>query len=557
MAITFFKSQSAILLVLSFTTSAFGQANQTCPAGKALDDSAINPSSIRSYADANRDKIKDIGDLICCLPKSYRENYVIAHTSKAKQNSVFYSPRVLLFNKLQKSVLEKTAGSSDEGRQPLQSVISINGGDANLEQTNSIEMMFNNPKTHEVEYFDYEHKDGKFHLSGKNPEVCMACHNGGRPVGPGGPRTIFDPPSAWPRFLKGISPCNEGEKALTAALEKASEKTFKENPRFRCLDPKPDGFDPFQGGHFDGVNDISKNAVRPSFLIDNLDQRLADLNDRRNAQIARSTPNYNSYKYAIIGALSCGAFGTMKAQEWLPANVIATHNSDAELLPAVKNSTDLLMTFKTKMKEYAAEDRKLAAKQKKMATEVNAGGHPVIEFSTRPTVCDVPGAGEARTRLMNRGRPTVSSGRFSSVSLPQSLDGPPLLDRFVVDTALRGFRRSSSNAFLRYLFEGRGISIQDWSMDLFENYSRPPSFLVKYLMDAESSNTDLGKLRSDMKAAGMIGDPDQSRPRTGLDGLKKREEICDRLKKLSMEAFSDQAQMIEQPSKQHSVPTKQ
>lgn len=62
-------------------------------------------------------------DLICCLPKTLRDNYVVAHSSLSAQSSHYHNPRVILFD-LAKSIF-----------------ISVSGGDPDFPQSSNIEIM--------------------------------------------------------------------------------------------------------------------------------------------------------------------------------------------------------------------------------------------------------------------------------------------------------------------------------------------------------------------------------------------------------------------------------
>src|SRR5262245_8526115 len=61
-------------------------------------------------------------DLACCLPKVYRDNYVVAHSSISAQMSHYHNPRVIMFD-------------------PIRRVfISISGGDPDLPQSTNMEI---------------------------------------------------------------------------------------------------------------------------------------------------------------------------------------------------------------------------------------------------------------------------------------------------------------------------------------------------------------------------------------------------------------------------------
>lgn len=49
-------------------------------------------------------------DLICCLPKVFRENYVVAHSSISAQASHYHNPRVIMFDFKRKIYLSISGG---------------------------------------------------------------------------------------------------------------------------------------------------------------------------------------------------------------------------------------------------------------------------------------------------------------------------------------------------------------------------------------------------------------------------------------------------------------
>jgi hypothetical protein len=219
---------------------AFFSANTApCPAGEPISEANMYPAAIANYVQNNRNVLLDPGDLICCLPRQYRENYEIAHMSKSAQSSDAQGPRILLFNRLFRD------RNSRSKLNPLKIVLSINGGQSRLNNAMNIEMMTDEQARREVAYFDIDFKENHIHASGRNPQACMNCHGSIDSKEPGGAKTIFDPNPFWVRFVRGMDACTPAETELMSAIESVSKDALRKNSRYRCPAPEP-----AEGRHF-------------------------------------------------------------------------------------------------------------------------------------------------------------------------------------------------------------------------------------------------------------------------------------------------------------------
>lgn len=103
----------------------------------------------------------------------------------------------------------------------------------------------------------------------------------------------------------------------------------------------------------------------------------------------------------------------------------------------------------------------------------------------------------------------------------KALVGPKTLDQYKADSLVRGFRGEKFNPFLRYLYEGRGLSLSEASMEpLSGEYPDSPSLAAFALMQAEPPTSEIGKM---------------------LAGLRDKKmtiaQVCEKLKNLSLKAF--------------------
>lgn len=459
-----------------------------CPVAP-LPENLVTPTGLRNFIMSNQTTITTPDQLICCLPESYRNSYVTSHSSIAAQSGNVRSPRVILY---------RTEATQNGELPRLQSAISINGGGADLNNPMNVEVLFNNHRTRQVELYDIDFSRRRAHMSGLNPEACLNCHGGG-PSNVGGPRTIFDPFGAWVRFQQGIfRACNPDEGSLLQQMQRTGREAFRENPRFRCLNPAENNV------QTDHLSDTSPNVT----LLDSL---LARENGRRVAQIVRRTANYDQYKFAIIGSIECAQGGVnftppLPLNDWLPAAALARHTDNSTLLPEVARSTNLIGTLRQGLQKDREEAEELRAYQRAAVQRLRNGETPEFRIATGRGACLTPALTEDLLRETQR-----------------RMTGPELYNRYIVDTEMRGMRTSTANPTLRYLFESRGIPTDSWGMTPSAGDYHRTTLSVRDLVDAESPGSEL---RRQYESFGM----NSNKPR--------REPFCAWLRQRSLTALT-------------------
>ena len=505
---------ASIALATAFSGSPAQAADgpsRACKASIPLHVEALNPHGIRNYLSRFSGALTDPGDLICCLPEEYRRSYVISHSSDAAQEGVPNNPRVIFF----------TPKGSGNAIAPLKFAISLNGSHHQRGGKN-LEMLFDNEARREAEYFDAEFKDGRWKMSERNPESCMNCHGGDRErpgrAGIGGPRTIFDPPGSWSRISGAFMGCTDNERALVKAVDAVTEKALRENPRYRCLEPTEQPV--FSQERTAFGNDYGFNVAM------GLDGELARLNDRRVLAVMRRTPDFDKYKYALVGSHLCAT--TMSASQrmfdvkkWLPPNVIARHTGTAGLRPEVASSTNLPETMRTQLRKMIRENGRIDRRQaRELRRHRETGSVPSFEVSENPMAC----------------RGTKEANNAVDAMRPL-LVGPALLDRYKVDTALRVPRATEAFApdpVERFIFEGRGIDMSDWSTDarpgLYRRGTTQGTFAFQ-LLEAERADAPLGRLRERIFR--------QFRGQEKKSGPQESKDLCEELRKLSLNAWEN------------------
>lgn len=496
-----------------------------CPTSshQLIEERDVTPDGLKIFIEQHNEQLRSPDDLVCCLPRSYRQNFVIMHSSMAAQNSDILGPRVISF------------GTDGNNSAPpmLQAALSINGGAHYLNNHNNIEIAYNNPANDEVEFYDFDFTSGHGHRSEKNPMACIRCHGTDDHVGLGGMKTVFEDFDQWTRAVQGIH-LNQNEQPLARAIERATERVFRSNRRYRCLDQEI-----AVKHHFSGHD----SSTAPELAV--FDFLLATLNDRRVAKVIRQTDQYEKFKYAIIGSLACFDIECHMAENdstingcesnfngWIPEAVTQSMmNTDFILFQSLKNG-DILSHARAAYQESAQYLKYVLARQPSIIEKLDKGENPDIEIYRGPLN---PSDGDYA--LENR-----------MTKLSRKLVGPRTLDIYKADTEMRAVRQEGFNPFFRYLFEARGIGVSDFSMDMAPagSYTRSPSILtVDYLMKSEVKGSPLQQLKEEMIAAQLVVPDHPSidllkfQPSEQSQEVHKvRRRVCEKLKSLSYQALS-------------------
>lgn len=277
-------SVSALALMVSFANFAMATKDPQCKAngGLTLHESLMNPVGLKNYVSENRSQLKTVDDVICCLPPSYRKNFIFIHSSLSAQSSDVRRPRTLLFNPLKSKSIEHM-------NEDLNMILSFNGGGDDLTNSDNIEILYSNPVSKEAEFYDLDLSQEKIHMSSANPSQCMQCHgSGGRWEGFGA-KPIFENVDQWTNVVSGVHTC-EAEDQLGPQIVKTTRQGIASNPRYRCLDSR-------------ALQEYLREDRNLPSSIDSLDFALRKKNGTRVAKYLRSTPDFEKYKYASLGSL--------------------------------------------------------------------------------------------------------------------------------------------------------------------------------------------------------------------------------------------------------------
>ena len=461
----------------------------SCPVASPLNSESMNPVGLNAYLKKNSSQIKDLGDVICCLPDQYKENVVIAFDSVAAQPGTIRSPRVIFFD-------------NHTPENPMKAILSVNGGSPGQAQNNSLEVMFNRSQNSpQLELRDFEFKKGMVHMSGANPETCMNCHSGVE-NDPHGPRAIFEPFDQWTRFVDGVDPCSANELELYNEIRKATLDSVKKNSRFRCL--KPEVFDQL-----------------PSRLT-HLDGALTQFQSRRTAQMIRQTPDFQSYKYALVGLGYCQLIDRKyeDPETWIPEHVISQHQSQEFMLPVVQKSKDVWKTLKQEIEKSVADFKVTDSKQSLVIEQIRKGKEIELPIF-RGSHCRA-----SNENLVSQIRSEV----------------PKSLERWHVDASLRGFRGQIDAVQLRYFFDGRGIDTSNWNRGAVPGDNDRPDLklIAPHILDLETKSSGLAGLKEELRAIGKKQRPDE---------IQRNRQVCEKIHKLSLSAFDQRKAPLAEPTK--------
>jgi hypothetical protein len=451
-----------LLWLLLFSHLTFAE----CPAGNPMEPSQMTPEGVKAWLAGRTDKIKTVGDYICCLPPKYLKGYFISHASIAGQNGSPESPRVILNDEVRQFSTEQNV-----------MLISVNGGAEYLSQKDSAEFMFYRKSAKRLELYDASKEHGRFALSGKNPGLCMSCHGEGSELEPKhGPHPIFDPFGNWPRFVGGGLKCFAEEDKVQIHQQRMALEAIRDNPRFRCLDRTKLEEDI---KNLSLAEDNFERKVQSIGTLEGLDSFLFEVNNQRIVRVVRDTPDYDAYKYVIVAEQWCDI--SAEIEEWIPPAALSNHNRMSSVKPeftrveSAEQIKELIASAKLKAKEYREEFKKnLSATM----ADRKSGLNP----TSLPFVCDKPSDTEDDIEITPQFASDIKN---------------PILRSYKIDSLFRRKPleiRGGTSGTQRFLFEARGIDMASWGLEPTLGEYRIKNEIAEDLIRAESKSTPLGKL---------------------------------------------------------------
>jgi hypothetical protein len=476
-----------------------------CPTegGLTIQPGQMNPLGIQQYLSKYANALNEVEDVICCLPESYRNQFVIMHSSNSAQHSDVFGPRAILF--------DIEPGNHLYPVPKLQCAISFNGGQSHLGNPHNLELLCDNRTTGELEFFDIAKKNGKFELGQRNPQSCVSCHGSLGKVGQGGLRPIFEDIDQWTRAVQGTHSCG-GEETLARALENATRDVFRSNKRYKCLNQTA-----AESRHFSGQSTSTAPDLTP------FDLALARTNARRTARVLKASEKFEHFQYAIVGSLVCfnetvspreTAWNTGEdLSGWIPNEVLAQMRRTDWLPKEFAESSDLNSLIREKLSKSIVDYERIDKAQIKAAQQLKSGKRTEFDFYRGPL------------NTCNNMRRQMDSIAPATLTKPKNIT---VLDRYKAANAVNGFRGRSPNPHFRFLLESRGVHGGDFSMDLVGNsYNRATDLLAIELFANLPPKSKLRRVLINM----FNYETERSRrlasipPRAGLPSVAEMEKI--------------------------------
>ncbi len=349
------------------------------------------------------------------LPATYRRNYVEFFRSRSLQGPYetdYENPRALLFS--DKFIISFNGDPKQPGNLALEMAeIDKSGGKNDLNVIKYYEVEF---PVHEDDVGNRSWQDiqSKIKYSSENPDKCKACHGDpARPIYPGYP--IWDGSFA----SHHIDPQPPEE---LQGLQKYIDKVHGSKPsRYQQLtlgNYRPDMplFDKY----------LNNNRMNHNVL----NGILGEANEVRVARLAMKTPEYDKFKYALMGSfLRCDGF-----EDFLPK----------------KTRTALLSNIENKFQLKT-----------KWPPEKETGFINKIYLSDQLFLISDMGT------YVKTPKEKITSEKYEKKFL-QDLGGSEEFKRLQLDTfAIQNpVRADPLGADLRLIMEGRGINIDNWFLDL-------------------------------------------------------------------------------------------
>lgn len=447
-------------------------ANGDCPLDHKMSSKNLSsPEAFQQWFSKASDQLKIVSDFICCLPDEYLSSYVINFAGKAGQNGSAESPRIVLHNQ----------------RKTDATIVTFNGGEAYLNQPLNVEMGFiRDSKKFEVYDVEFYHRTAQ--LSEKNPPRCMRCHSD---TNISEARPFFHMALAS-SYVGGAPVCSNEEDEIQSKSQQLALESIVKNSRFRCLDKA-----------------AAQNALahpsdkHPKFTgvfperLKKLRETLRTYQQKRFVRLLQETPNYDVYKFAIVGAQICPNF---KMNEWLPADALAQHTNATFLRPEIaeKDPKDFSEVRNHLRQEFEVRRRTLAKILKSDFDLQRGTFRPAFQSWLCPN------------------EPSFQK----TEGLAPSLEG--LFGKYELDSRLRVFPASETTVTtnLRLLTEARGVDTLQWTLAFNPKEEfQPFENVAEELVIAEPQKSDLRALFSAGK------------------GFKVTAAECDSLKAASIKAF--------------------
>lgn len=468
------RSRALSLIFGWIITSVLAQG-PSCP---VLNEADLSFELVKSTIQNPSCNVRTITDFLKILPASYRSQYAAFYRSRSIQGPFkadFKNPRVIIYGQAQspKLIISINGDSKQPGNSGLEiAEINTAGGKDNLDVFKYYEANFpysedkiNNRSWAEVQ------KDIKF--SDANPSRCTACHGlPARPIYPGYPN--------WEGSFGSMHLGSPSDAELKGIKEYVEKVKAPGNSRYHQLETSS----------LLRATDLN-GSHEPFFRESNsgLNFHLGNANAVRVARLAIKTPDYEKFRYALMGSfLRCNNFENFLAPQ-----------PKAALLGNIEKSFGLKANWPEN-------------KQNDLIKNIYIG----------PTFI-----------ISSLGKSNGDKNTFPEFAkqFRKDLGGSADFQRLQLDTfSIQGVSRADPlGANLRLIMEGRGINIDDWFLDLTQ-----PTY--RYHNGANAAGETIKELvKIDPGIDQKLLDPLKDYLKNSNSDSK--ESICQRLKQMSQKSL--------------------
>lgn len=428
-------------ILLFFSGALFANEKVGCPTYTTEDFTLKELSGLIRNP---RCQVKTIDDVIGLLPERMRSRMALFYRSQSLQaphRTNYIYPRAIL------SSVPRYDGADVPTRPAM--MLSFNGhpSQAGYERIELVDMKpkfgignvfsyheISFPKEDVVQNMSWEQAQKSIQISSANPNKCIQCH--GQPA-----RPIFQQYPSWKGSFGARHTAKLTDKEVKGMEDFISTHSNNPTSRYRRLNVsrfKTDGFDSMSTGRMDGINDeLHFNSAQQSIKIN---EDLSRYNAVRVATLISKIPFYSKLRFAIAGAvLECKNIEQFFAPE---------------IFASLKKGVDPLERWSSPEGKVFVETKFRSLVHSKFRGVFGSDSSFVDPKSISPAdemgkECDV--------------NSDACLTRFKTF-----WKNDPVLLGLAVDTMERqGYDRMIPEAtFLRLLFEGQGVGIGHWWMDL-------------------------------------------------------------------------------------------
>lgn len=393
-----------LLLTSLQTFAAPAEVSDVCRRLSPMPESSFSGGAFATNLEGRKD-IDSVEKALCLIPASVRGNYVLMKASPSAQHSRPLQPRAIMFDPSDKT-----------GWAPLQYAISFNGHPEDT-QFNAIEIIQVNPVNgrERLTFFDIEFEEGSGAKVHRNPELCMQCHRDG--VGPG-PNYYSD---GLPRLIwhaKGFTPSAYGQTSFSGSAVE-DDKEVGEFERFVALAAQDRRYGQLLNltQYLEESRSTGRSRLHGLVRQNGLfAARMGFVNRSRLADLILDTSDYQKYKFAILAALlECSSI-----EKFVPKDQHNKHANRSFLHPMTRDYLNNRVSYDQLKRAILSE----------LGSSITATENDVVLIKAEVS---------------------------------------PAKD-FLIDMELKGVQWGQTAGWpianLRWLLEGRGISMENWSLDV-------------------------------------------------------------------------------------------